>query len=82
MNWKEAPAEELSDLCPSFVDTPMIKRRFEGTPGAREAIEKMMRILAQPGEIADAAIFLSSPRLSYVTGVGWVVAGGMGLQGL
>lgn len=80
MNWKEVPAEELSDLCPSFVDTPMIKRRFEGTPGAREAIEKMtpLRRLAQPGEIADAAMFLSSPRSSYVTGVGWVVAGGMG----
>ena len=70
----------INCVCPSFVDTPMIKRYFDGRPAARETIENMspMKRLAQADEIADVAIFLSSPRSSYVTGVGWIVAGGRG----
>ena len=70
-------------LCPSFVDTPMVTRAFQEIPEARKAIEKdnPMRRMAQPEEIADVAVFLSSSRSSYVTGVGWVIAGGKGLMG-
>ncbi len=70
----------INCVCPSFVDTPMIKRLFDGRPAARETIENMspMKRLAQADEIADVAIFLSSLRSSYVTGVGWIVAGGKG----
>lgn len=71
----------INCLCPSFVDTPLVQRMLDEEPGARQVIEKMtpMRRMAQPGEIADVAIFLSSPRSSYVTGVGWVVGGGGGI---
>lgn len=70
----------INCLCPSFVDTPMVRSMLDARSGARERIEKMspMGRMAQPGEIADVAIFLSSTRSSYVTGVGWVVAGGGG----
>lgn len=72
----------INCLCPSFVDTPMAQQALARTPGSKEAVEKMTPIhrLAQPGEIADVVIFLSSPRSSYVTGVGWTVAGGAGLS--
>ncbi len=68
----------INCVCPSFVDTPMVNRVFDGRPAARERIENMspMKRMAQADEIADVAIFLSSPRSSYVTGVGWIVAGG------
>ncbi|CAF9933293.1 hypothetical protein IMSHALPRED_009131 [Imshaugia aleurites] len=70
-------------LCPSFVDTPMVTRAFQEIPGARREIEKdnPMGRMAWPEEIADVAVFLSSSRSSYVTGVGWVIAGGKGLTG-
>ena len=32
--------------------------------------------IAQPDEVADVVMFLSSPRSSYVVGVGWLVDGG------
>ena len=59
-------------LCPSWVDTPMVRRMLDKRPGARGDIERMtpMGPMAQPGEVADVAIFLSSPKSSYVTGVG------------
>lgn len=49
-------------------------------------LPKMMRTvipmgrIAQPDEIADVVMFMMSPRSSYVTGVGWVVDGGLTLQ--
>ena len=60
----------------------MTRRSFEGKPGAIEYVEKLapMGRLAQAGEVADVVTFLSSPRSSYVTGVGLVVSGGGGLQ--
>ena len=62
----------------------MAHRAFERQPGSREVVEKMspMGRLAQPGEVADAVMFLSSPRSSYVTGAGLVISGGRGLRGL
>lgn len=33
--------------------------------------------IAQPGEIADTVVFLSSPRAGYITGANFVVDGGM-----
>ena len=56
----------------------MMKRNFEARPEGRDWIESMtpMKRMAQAEEIADVAMFLSSPRSSYVTGVGWTVAGG------
>ena len=71
----------INCVCPSYVETPMVHRGFEKAPGWREVIEKMspMGRLAQPGEVADVVMFLSSSRSSYVAGVGLVISGGGGL---
>lgn len=39
-----------------------------------------MRRLALPEEIADVVVFMTSPRSSFVTGVGWIVDGGLTLS--
>ena len=46
--------------------------------GLREPLGKMIPLgrIAQPDEVADVVMFLSSPRSSFVVGVGWLVDGG------
>ena len=48
-------------------------------PKMMKTVIPMSRI-AKPEEIADVVLFMTSPRSSYVTGVGWIVDGGLTLQ--
>ena len=47
----------------------------------REQLGKVVPLgrIAQPDEVADVVMFLSSPRSSFVVGVGWLVDGGTSL---
>lgn len=69
-------------LCPSWVKGPMIDRAIAGNPSLADAIKRAVPMgrIAQPDEISDVVMFLSSPRSSYVTGAGWIVDGGVTLQ--
>ena len=60
----------------------MVQRAVEGIPGLQTLMEKSIPMgrIAEPDEIADVAMFLSSPRSSYVTGCGWIVDGGTTLS--
>lgn len=60
----------------------MVQRAIEGIPGLQVLMEKSIPMgrIAEPDEIADVAMFLSSPRSSYVTGCGWIVDGGTTLS--
>jgi NAD(P)-dependent dehydrogenase (short-subunit alcohol dehydrogenase family) len=66
-------------VSPGMVETPM-SRPFYETPGVREKRSAVvpMRRIAQPQDMADAALFLASPRASYVTGEEILVDGGYG----
>ncbi|RYP10659.1 hypothetical protein DL765_008041 [Monosporascus sp. GIB2] len=72
----------VNAICPGWVETPMVDAAIEGNP----ALPKMMKTvipmsrLARPEEIADVVLFMTCPRSSYVTGVGWLVDGGTTLQ--
>jgi NAD(P)-dependent dehydrogenase (short-subunit alcohol dehydrogenase family) len=69
----------VNALCPGPVETPLLMRLFDETPGAyeRRRVHLPMGRLAQAGEIAYGALFLASDESSYVTGATFLVDGGL-----
>ena len=65
-----APAIRVNSVCPGLVDTPMA----EGVQG--NVGNYALKRLAQPLEIANAILFLTSSESSYVTGAALAVDGG------
>ncbi|KAI0456762.1 NAD(P)-binding protein [Xylaria acuta] len=59
-------------VCPSWVNTPMVKLAVDNMPGLGDQINSAVPLgrIATPEEVADAVIFMSSPLSSYVTGCG------------
>ena len=66
-------------VSPGFVRTPM-SEAFYAAPGVKERREAMLpsRRIGTPADIADAVLFLASPRASYVNGAEILVDGGLG----
>jgi NAD(P)-dependent dehydrogenase (short-subunit alcohol dehydrogenase family) len=69
----------VNALCPGPVETPLLMRLFEETPGAleRRMVHVPMGRFAQAQEIAQGALFLASDDSSYVTGATFLVDGGL-----
>jgi 3-oxoacyl-(acyl-carrier-protein) reductase len=66
----------VNAVAPGFVDTDMVSGMPEAALNQVKAMTPMGR-LGKPEEIADAVVFLASPRSSYVTGQVLAVNGGM-----
>jgi NAD(P)-dependent dehydrogenase (short-subunit alcohol dehydrogenase family) len=69
----------VNALCPGPVETPLLMRLFDETPGAleRRLVHLPMGRLAQAREIAQGALFLASDDASYVNGTTFLVDGGL-----
>ncbi len=69
----------VNALCPGPVETPLLLRLFQESPGAyeRRRIHLPMGRLARAREIAYGALFLASDESSYVTGATFLVDGGL-----
>jgi NAD(P)-dependent dehydrogenase (short-subunit alcohol dehydrogenase family) len=69
----------VNALCPGPVETPLLMRLFDETPGAleRRLVHIPMGRLAQAREIAHGALFLASDESSYVNGATFLVDGGI-----
>ncbi|MDQ1129532.1 SDR family NAD(P)-dependent oxidoreductase [Microbacterium sp. SORGH_AS_0888] len=72
-----ADAIRVNAIAPAFVDTPLIANAPRAALDAVAATTPLRR-MAQPREVADAAVWLSSPAASYITGVILPVDGGLG----
>jgi len=62
----------------------MVQRAVEKVRGLEHMINAAVPLgrMALPEEVADAVIFLCSPRSSYVTGCSFVIDGGTALRGI
>jgi 3-oxoacyl-(acyl-carrier-protein) reductase len=66
----------VNAVAPGFIETDMVNGMPEAALNQVKAMTPMGR-LGKPEEIADAVVFLASPRSSYVTGQVLAVNGGM-----
>lgn len=66
----------VNAVAPGFIETDMLRDMPEAALSAVKEMTPMGR-LGRPEEIADAVLFLASPRSSYVTGQVISVNGGM-----
>ncbi|MBO5376591.1 MAG: glucose 1-dehydrogenase [Bacilli bacterium] len=89
MAFTKALASELASsnitvnaILPGVIDTPMIRKVYEGVEGGVDAaLTKAAKAipmgrLGNPEEVAEVACFLTSNESSYVTGHGLVIDGG------
>lgn len=69
----------INAVCPGVVRTAMTERAIAQRPEREAAIASLhpMGRIAEPAEIAAAALWLCSPAASFVTGQAWAVDGGM-----
>ena len=66
----------VNAVAPGFIETDMVQGMAETAVNQVKAMTPMGR-LGKPEEIAEAVLFLASPRASYVTGQVLAVNGGM-----
>lgn len=69
----------VNAVCPGFIVTPMLERagllQDEGTRKSLEAMHALKR-LGRPEEVAEAVLFLASPKASFIAGHPLLVDGG------
>jgi NAD(P)-dependent dehydrogenase (short-subunit alcohol dehydrogenase family) len=76
------PRIRVNAICPAAVETPMLLAGFEGKEEKLKELSEHHPIgrLAQPLEIAEAAIFLASRKSLFMTGEVLNICGGIGVR--
>jgi len=68
-------------ICPGRVETPFVKARLQEYPDPEKAYREMastqaLARMAQPKEIAAAALYLASDESAFITGTDFIIDGG------
>jgi NAD(P)-dependent dehydrogenase (short-subunit alcohol dehydrogenase family) len=71
----------VNAVCPGAVDTPLFRTSYESSHVPEQALEHIrqryaLRRVAAPEELAEAILYLSGQRSSYITGTALAVDGG------
>jgi len=71
----------VNTVCPTFVETPMIKRFFKNKKFKNQMIKKIpLGRIADVSDVATAVVFLASDASSMITGTSIIVDGGWTAQ--
>ena len=73
----------INAVCPGGVATPIMDQNMAAVPGLTEqvvAANHPIGRVSKPSEIADAILYLASPRASFITGHALVADGGLSVQ--
>ena len=72
----------VNAICPGMIETAMVDRLAALTPSFRESLLalKPMGRLGQPGEVAEAAVWIASDKASFITGHALTIDGGYAAQ--
>lgn len=65
----------VNAVCPGYIETPMTEESMRRA-GERILARVPMGRMGQPGEIAEAVVWMCSDRASFVTGAAWTIDGG------
>ncbi|MGC9009448.1 MAG: SDR family NAD(P)-dependent oxidoreductase, partial [Sulfolobales archaeon] len=72
-----APKIRVNAVAPSFVETDMVSDLLSDPEERRRIIEMHpLRDIAKPEDIAEAVLFLASPRSRFITGHTLSINGG------
>lgn len=73
-----APSIRVNAIAPGMIDTPMLKAATPDIPDVEAQFKDdiALKRAGRPTEIAEAALFLSSDRSSFITGTTLTVDGG------
>jgi len=69
----------VNSVCPGIVKTAMLTRALENDPEREDRLKNVHPFgrFAEPAEVANAALWLSSEQASFVTGHQLTVDGGL-----
>lgn len=70
------PGIRVNSVCPGAVDTPMVRHEYGDDAASRVGSRYALGRIAEPHEIAMAALYLTSIESAFVTGIALAVDGG------
>lgn len=75
-----APDIRVNAIIPAATDTPMLRAGFEDNPDGLQGLGSYHPLgrIAEPKEVAEVALFLTSSQASFITGAAINVDGGVG----
>ena len=68
----------VNNLAPGMVLTPMNQEAIDDPEKLKEQVQSIpVKRAAEPGEVAELALYLASPAASYATGATFTLDGGL-----